>query len=135
MAGNRSRELLARLVRSTESRLDSYRHRLASSQLRLHALSPASRLQNEKQSLEFAMQRLKRAMLYRIEKDSDRLASAANTLNAISPLQTLSRGYSITSTEDGRALTDTSTITKDQLIRTRLNRGQLTSRVIDIDKD
>ena len=74
-------------------------------------------------------------MTYRLEKERNRLASTANTLNAISPLQTLSRGYSITATEDGRALTDASTVVKDQLIRTRLNKGQLTSRVVDIEKD
>jgi exodeoxyribonuclease VII large subunit len=103
--------------------------------VRLHALSPASRLQKEKQSLNFAIERLKRAMHYKVEKDSNRLASAASTLNAISPLQTLGRGYSITTSGDGRALTDTSDITKDEVIRTRLHKGQLTSRVIEIMPD
>jgi len=135
LANSRSRDLLQRLIRSTNRSLDSYRHRLASSHVRLHALSPASRLQKEKQSLNFAIQRLKRAIRYKVEKDSNRLASAASTLNAISPLQTLGRGYSITTSGDGRALTDTADITKDEVIRTRLHRGQLTSRVIEIIPD
>lgn len=135
LANGRSRDLLQRLIRSANSSLDNYRHRLSSSHLRLHALSPESRLQKEKQSLDFAIERLKRAMHYKIEKDSNRLASAASTLNAISPLQTLSRGYSITTSEDGRALTDAARTEKHQIILTRLNKGQLKSRIVDIETD
>ncbi len=64
-----------------------------------------------------------------------RLGNAASTLNAFSPLQTLSRGYSITSGADGQAITSADSVSVDDLISTRLHIGRLVSRVEKIIKD
>ena len=66
----------------------------------------------------------------RLAKSRGGLERLASTLNAISPLNTLARGYSITSDENGRAITDARQLADDASITTRLHRGRLISRII-----
>ena len=70
-----------------------------------------------------------------VEQRKSHLSTLASTLNAISPLQTLSRGYSITSSADGQTITNTDSVAHNELINTRLHRGQLISRIEKIIKD
>jgi exodeoxyribonuclease VII large subunit len=70
-----------------------------------------------------------------LEQRSSALRTLASTLNAISPLQTLSRGYSITSDSEGQMITTADSVSSNALIKTRLHIGQLISRVEKIIKD
>ena len=118
----------------------SYTLRSAHEQLqRLHtqliARSPVYAIQ----ALRSKLEKLTQAMQYRLRSLLDerkaRLATVASTLNAISPLQTLSRGYSITLNADGQTITNADTVSENELINTRLHKGLLTSRVEKITKD
>jgi len=63
------------------------------------------------------------------------LSKAAANLSALSPLNILSRGYSITfSIADGHALKDTQRVKIGDMIRTRLSKGEIISTVKEIDK-
>ena len=55
------------------------------------------------------------------------LANHASTLNALSPLQTLSRGYSITYDENGIALKNASKLRSGDTIKTQLDESNITS--------
>ncbi|MEM1062593.1 MAG: exodeoxyribonuclease VII large subunit [Planctomycetota bacterium] len=63
----------------------------------------------------------------------DRLAAVAAELNGRSPLATLSRGYSLTSTADGRLVRSGSDVSVGDDLTTRLADGVVLSRVTDID--
>ena len=58
----------------------------------------------------------------------------AGRLNALSPLSILNRGYSITTSEkDGRVLKEARHLEMKALIRTKLAKGEVVSRVEGID--
>ncbi len=59
----------------------------------------------------------------------NRLHALAQHLNALSPLATLKRGYSITRKTDGEVLTDAEQVSVGDKIEVQLSRGHLTCRV------
>jgi exodeoxyribonuclease VII large subunit len=64
-----------------------------------------------------------------VENKQQQLANLARTLQAVSPLNTLSRGYSITQNSKGKALTDANQVQTGDQITTRLASGEIKSRV------
>lgn len=57
------------------------------------------------------------------------LAGTAARLHSLSPLNILSRGYSLTLTQDGKPLSDVTDLSEGQTLITRLDRGQIQSRI------
>lgn len=53
-------------------------------------------------------------------------------LEAVSPLATLARGYSVTSVSDGKVLKQTTQVREGDLLTTRLNDGWVESEVKNI---
>ncbi len=93
--GQRLDELEQRLRRAQQVRQERLQTRLEGlmAQLRLHAPLPRlERLEEQRQALEA---RLKMAMRHYLERQAQRLARAGQALHALSPLQTLGRGYAI----------------------------------------
>jgi exodeoxyribonuclease VII large subunit len=64
-----------------------------------------------------------------------RFEQAVGKLHVLSPLGTLSRGYSITSrARDNRVVSSVGDVTEDELIRSRLTDGFIQSRVTNVEK-
>ncbi len=59
----------------------------------------------------------------------ERLLPLVRTLNAVSPLATLERGYAIVSTEDGEILRNAADVAPGTLIEARLAHGSLRAKV------
>ena len=59
---------------------------------------------------------------------------AAASLDALSPLAVLHRGYAIAQREDGRLLRDTKDVSVGDSINVRLAKGRLTAEVTNIEK-
>ena len=118
----------------------NYRIRAASDRMqhlhtRLLSCSPAIAIRNYRNNIERLQQQAQFHIRSALEQRKSHLSTLASTLNAISPLQTLSRGYSITSSSDGQTITNTDSVSQNELINTRLHRGQLISRIEKIIKD
>lgn len=62
----------------------------------------------------------------KLADNENRLHALAQHLNALSPLATLARGYSITRKTDGEVLTDTEQVSVGDKIEVQLSRGHLT---------
>ena len=73
--------------------------------------------------------RSRRAMFGKIKLGHAQLASSAASLSALSPLEVLTRGYSVTLTENGQAVKHPDQVETGQVIRTRLNHGNVWSQV------
>jgi exodeoxyribonuclease VII large subunit len=73
--------------------------------------------------------RAKRAMATRLDLGAAKLQSLAASLSALSPLNVLTRGYSVTLDESGEAVTDANKLVPGEIIRTRLQRGEVESVV------
>ena len=125
----------SRMKISIDYRLRAAGDRIKHGHTRLLSRSPAMTIHQYRNRLERLQQQAQYRISAALEQHRSRLQTLASTLNAISPLQTLGRGYSITTGPDGRAITDADTVSRNELIETRLHRGQLLSRVEKIIKD
>ena len=59
-----------------------------------------------------------------------RLKNSAHQLQTVSPLATLSRGYSITQDASGKVLLDAADVKTGDLLTTKLLDGELRSKVL-----
>lgn len=84
------------------------------------------RAQTRVQQLEF---RLAQAIQSRMSTTRERFGSAITHLEAVSPLATLARGYSVTTASDGKVLKKTAQVKAGDTLTTRLKDGWLESEV------
>ena len=68
-------------------------------------------------------------MLRQVENTQQRLKLASRTLQSLSPLATLERGYAIVTDAGGHVLVDTKKVKEGSSIDVRLARGGLTATV------
>lgn len=94
----------------------------------LQALHPRQQLQQAAQQLDYLTFQLKNLLQIKYQQAQNSLAQLAATLNAVSPLKTLCRGYSITLCA-GKAVTSVKTVKPGQTLTTRLIDGEVKSIV------
>jgi exodeoxyribonuclease VII large subunit len=132
----RQQTVLERLQQRMRNALDSQfrqasvrQQRLAQ---RLNSQNPQPKIhraQTRVQQLEF---RLAQAIQSRMSQTRERFGSAIIHLEAVSPLATLSRGYSVTTVSDGKVLKQTSQVRQGEMLTTRVKDGWLESEVKNI---
>lgn len=137
-------ELVAPSADEIRSNLDRSRQRLATA-LQMRAADARSRLDLLAQHRMFrrpfdlvhdlARQlddldaRVRRAASQQLGRHRDHLTALTERLESLSPLAVLSRGYSVTQTMDGSVVSDAADVAENALVRTRLAKGELVSRV------
>ncbi len=94
----------------------------------LHS-SPSAALDRAQQRLHSISKALNVAMSHQLTLRKAALSNAANTLQVISPLNTLARGYAIVSDTKGNILRDDSTINIGDEVNLRLARSRLKAQV------
>ncbi len=123
-------ELEQRLGRAAVHQLAGTHARLFALRARLLQQTPRHRLARLRQQTELLLQRLRHAIGQTLEQARGRLALAARTLDTVSPLATLERGYSITRERaTGRVLRDASSVSPGMQLETRLQKGGIISIV------
>ncbi len=122
-------DLELRLRRAMQRRLQDGGERLARLDTRLAAQHPERLLGLLRQRLEHLGERLPRAMQGTLRERRQRLEAAAQTLQAVSPLATLGRGYAILLDEHGRAIRAAAQAQPGQRLHARLAEGGLELRV------
>ncbi len=121
--------LSARLESLGERRLERGALALGQLERRLAAASPRARIGRWGERLVGLAPRLVRALERSLENRERRLSARAATLEAISPLGVLARGYSLTSDASGRPLRDAGELRAGDLVHTRLARGGFSAKV------
>jgi len=120
----------SRLLHALQRRLRQARERLTLAEARLHRHHPRQRISQSADKQDYLRHRLLRAFDQRLTAQHYRLAVLGERLQAISPLATLSRGYSITRRADtGQLIRSINDIPLDHLLETRVADGTLISRV------
>jgi exodeoxyribonuclease VII large subunit len=110
--------------------LSSRGRNLETMRARLLRRSPAMSVQQSIRTMNGLEQRLQVAGRNAVDRLQQKLRLAAATLNSVSPLATLDRGYSIvTDAESGRILTEASTVKIGTTVRAQLARGSLEAKV------
>ena len=98
---------------------------------RAHQQSPQRKLELFKNKNEHIRQKLVHLMLNNMEKRQLKLEKASGELNAVSPLATLSRGYSITKSHNA-IIRDSQQLKEGDLISTRFHRGEAICKVEEL---
>ena len=96
---------------------------------RLQQLAPRLRIQQLQQQLQQQAHQLSTQIHKDIQTQQSVLAKAAATLDGISPLATLKRGYAIATGEDNRILQNAENIKSGDNINIKLHHGRLACRV------
>lgn len=132
-------------LQQQQQRLDDQRTRLQQgwkrqhSQLRQHQYylqqrlgqqHPGKGLAQQQSRFDSLQQRLERAVQGRMHQARERMARHAHALQLVSPLQTLSRGYSISFDPDNRVIKSAGQVRPGAVIRTRVADGELRSQVL-----
>lgn len=122
-----------RLQRILASRIETSRNRLDALAARPVLSDPRRQLVRWTSQIDELFGRLERSADSRLARAGSRLAELASTLDALSPLQVLSRGYSITlDAQSGEVIQDAEMLTLGALIETRLHAGRVVSRIEQI---
>ncbi len=100
----------------------------------LHSLltsrHPKRRITRFRECISTQLQQIQHALQHQLLHKQDRLKGLAQTLDALSPLSTLSRGYSITLDASQRAVVDAQQLQSGEQITTRLKQGRVVSTVV-----
>lgn len=124
-----------RMRRQATQMLESRRIRLESIATRTVLKRPHDIVHDRSRVLDDLDARARRAIFAKIKLGRAQLASSAAALSALSPLQVLTRGYSVTLTDAGKAIQDVSQVQPGQAIRTRLHRGEIWSVIERLEKE
>ena len=122
---DRARGALARNVRRS---LDRDRQRLTRSVERLRA-RPRVALEREGQRLEHTRERLRQAPALAVERKRAALEKSAAKLVALSPVQTLERGYAIVRTDSGDVVASSSAVSAGAQVDVTVANGGFAARV------
>jgi exodeoxyribonuclease VII large subunit len=128
-------DLEQRLVGSMRTTLQKDRSRVGEALASLLHHSPERRVRDFRLRHQTLEGRLTNALNRIVTRAENRLALAARTLNTVSPLATLDRGFAIvTRSADGALITDASSLNVGDEIDARVARGRLRARVMGTEK-
>ena len=122
-------DLEQRLIRVVRADVSARRRTLVQLAAELRQHSPALRVANARRRLDIARASIETITRSRVEQLARRLAVAARTLDAVSPLATLERGYAIVTDSKGTVVTNAQDVRAGQLIDARLTQGSIRARI------
>jgi len=122
-------ELSQRLQSALGDMLRNRKHALKYALQGLLSHRPDQFLDYQKSQLEELGYRLRYLMELTLENRRQQLGNISRTLQAVSPLNTLSRGYSISRDAEGHTISHADQLKKGDIMITQLHQGKLTSRI------
>lgn len=125
-------DLQSRLQQALLKRVASARERLLNLAQRRVMQQPDHLMHIARRQVDELELRLMNLMHRHVERSDHRLAVLAGRLQAISPLNVLARGYSVTETLAGVVVRDPAGLAVGDQLVTRLERGGFTSQVVQL---
>jgi exodeoxyribonuclease VII large subunit len=138
LAGNTRRmsELESRLNQAMQTKLRHISGLVEAREAKLWQHNPAIAINSHKQRQDYLTQRLISATVHKLEHLNQRLLNSSQTLHAVSPLATLSRGYAmVINPSSGKIIHSIEQIKPGDSVQTRLAQGRFTSQIKAIDPD
>lgn len=117
---------LAAKISGSEGRLQTVHYRLT-------AASPERKIDALSGQVHQLREKVQAAAGHQLLLKQNAFGKAAASLEALSPMKVLSRGYTVT-TVDGRAILDVSALHEGQTLETRFANGKVCSVITDIEK-
>lgn len=129
-------ELKASLNKAFQLTLANDQRKVETLVARLWQHSPKSMIERQLQQLHYLSVRLTNAIHNRLQQNHQRLANTSQTLNAVSPLATLNRGYAlVTEQATGRIIRSIGQLKAGDKLKTQLAKGHFISRVDELNDD
>lgn len=125
-------ELELRLEKAIRQHLSTASIRNDHLRQRLVMQSPGRQLSQNQGTVNRITERLVSLMQQGLRYRRETLEHAAQTLNVVSPLATLGRGYAIVRDGDGRIVREASAVSAGDRISARVARGELTAKVTSV---
>ncbi|OQW71861.1 MAG: exodeoxyribonuclease VII large subunit [Proteobacteria bacterium ST_bin11] len=123
-------ELEQRLNRAIALGLQQFRQRLTLHEHRLTSYQPLAAIHGYRQQLDYFQQRLSRSVQIKLRTLKSRQHAVLQTLNAVSPLATLGRGYAIVQRHNSSQLIKSvNQLVEHELLNTRLADGHMITEV------
>jgi exodeoxyribonuclease VII large subunit len=138
LVGNvrRMEELEARLNQAMQTKLRHMTGLIEAKTAKLWQHNPAITINSLKQRQEYLTNRLVSATAHKLKQLHQRLLNSSQTLHAVSPLATLSRGYAmVISPSSGEIIRSTEQLKPGDVVQTRLAQGRFTSQIKVVDPD
>ena len=117
------------LVRLTRFQIVQLRSRVQEQALSHAFAEVKSRLNNARARFDAASSACDAAIDFKLQEGRERLALAAASVDALSPLAVLQRGYAIAQDAAGKPLRDASSVKEGDAVSVRLAKGRLATRV------
>ena len=121
------------LVRLTQFQVVQLRARVQKQAMSRAFHEVQSRLNNARSRFDAASSACDTAMQIKVQEGRERLALAAASLDALSPLGVLQRGYAIAQDASGKLLRDAASVSEGDAVSVRLAKGRLNTRVETIE--
>ena len=121
----------SRMARGVTRQLKASQERLDSLAQKRVLTDPTALIADKGMQLDHLQHRLAAAMRAVTDRESGRFAALAASLDALSPLRVLGRGYALAQTEDGTVLRSAAQTAVGERIRVRLAQGQLVCDVAE----
>lgn len=118
-----------KLEELTQTRIYTSYQRILSTYNRLKANSPENKLEVFETELDSKIKQLDNCMEQIISRKEQQMMSAVSTMEALSPLKVLTRGYSITYDDKGNIISDKNQVKTGDKITTKLAETEITSIV------
>lgn len=120
-----------RMARGVTRQLSAARERLDTLAQKRVLTDPMALVADKGMQLDHMQHRLAAAMRAVTDRENGRFAALAASLDALSPLRVLGRGYALAQTEDGTVLRSAAQTAAGERIRVRLAQGQLVCDVAE----
>jgi exodeoxyribonuclease VII large subunit len=121
------------LVRQTKFQIVNLRSRVQEQALSQAFDEVKSRLTNARTRLDAASASCEGAIDFKLQEGRERLGLAAASLDALSPLGVLQRGYAIAQDASGKPLRDAASVDEGDAVSVRLAKGRLNTRVVGVE--
>jgi exodeoxyribonuclease VII large subunit len=124
----------AALIRLQQKLITDYQFKLHTLHAKINALTPRYRIRELQHRLHLSQQSMQNQITHTLQKTRERFANLAATLDALSPLATLKRGYAIaTVTKNQQVIRHANEVKKGEKINVKLMEGSLTCSVETVD--
>ena len=128
-------ELELRLSNNLQNLLDQAQARLKAQHAQLWQYNPAHTVQRLKSEYLTLNEKLNTNIKTKLHEHQQKLSYLSQTLNIVSPLATLHRGYTLTTDKQHRLISSTESLSIGQTIKTRLATGSISSQIQEINHE
>lgn len=127
--------LLERLSRESGRVVEKRKDRFTAAYKGLRKFRPDATLRQAKEKQQDKVKRLQREMAKVYKQKAEHFAQTVSKLNVLSPLNVMERGFSLTYSEEGKLLKSVKNVELGDLVKVRLEDGQLDCHVWGMEEE